>query len=321
MRILVSGSCGFIGSHVVDRLLAAHHEVLGVDCLEPRVHPEQMKPAWWPDSVELRVCHADAITYTDLAETECLIHLAAQVGVADSMADPDRYIRGNTVETTQLLRNLEQAMARGNLKRLVVASSMSVYGAGGHLVPESAPCVPASVYGLTKYDQERLCLMWGAQHRVETVALRFFNVYGPRQALTNPYTGVLANFAQALLAGQPPIVYEDGGQTRDFVYVADVADAVVRTATMAGPIFGAYNVCTGWPTSILTAARTLGLALGRPDIEPRITNTQREGDIRDCTGSPDLFAKRTGWRSRWMFRTGIEAYASWLLSFDRWLIA
>ena len=314
MKVLVSGACGFIGSHVVDRLLADHHEVLGVDSLEPRVHPEGVKPPWWPESAQLVVAEADKIPYWALADAECVVHLAAQVGVADSMVDPQRYIQQNTAQTATLLSDLEHAMGRGNLKRLVVASSMSVYGAGGHLVPESAPCVPASVYGLTKYDQERLCLMWGEQHRIETVALRFFNVYGSRQALANPYTGVLANFAQALLAGKPPIVYEDGGQTRDFVYVQDVAEAVVRTATMAGPIFGAYNVCSGMPTSILTAARTLGLALGRPDIEPRITGQSRPGDIRDCTGNPDLLAKRTGWQSRWSFRSGIEAYARWLLA-------
>jgi dTDP-L-rhamnose 4-epimerase len=314
MRVLLSGSCGFIGSHVLDRLLAANHEVVGVDSLEPRVHPSGTKPPWWPDSVRLIHATADKVPYTELTEAECVIHLAAQVGVADSMADPQRYIQQNTAQTSELLSDLSRALARGNLKRLIVASSMSVYGAGGHLVDETAPCVPASVYGLTKYDQERLCLMWGAKHRVETVALRFFNVYGPRQALTNPYTGVLANFAQALLAGKAPIVYEDGGQTRDFIYVQDVADAVIRVATMGGPVFGAYNVCTGWPTSILTAARSLGLALGRPDIEPRITGTKREGDIRDCTGNPDKLRRDTGWGARWSFASGIESYAAWLRS-------
>lgn len=312
MRVLLTGAAGFVGSHVLDRLLAANHEVLGVDILEPRVHPDGVKPSWWPDGVELRVRPVGNVEYTDLAEAECVVHLAAQVGVADSMTDPTRYVNHNTLQTVGLLRDLEHAMGRGNLKRLIVASSMSVYGAGGHLVDETAPCVPASVYGLTKYDQERLCLMWGAQHRVETVALRFFNVYGPRQALTNPYTGVLANFAQALLAGKAPIVYEDGGQTRDFIYVQDVADAVIRVATMGGPVFGAYNVCTGWPTSILTAARSLGLALGRPDIEPRITGTKREGDIRDCTGNPDKLRRDTGWGARWSFASGIESYAAWL---------
>ena len=285
--------------------------MLGVDSLEPRVHPNG-RPGWWPDSVPLRVTTADKIPYGDLAEAECIIHLAAQVGVADSMVDPWRYLEQNTMQTSAMLDDLLTAMGRGNLKRLIVASSMSVYGAGGHLVPETAPCVPTSVYGLTKYDQERLCLMWGEQHRVSTVALRFFNVYGPRQALTNPYTGVLANFAQALLAGKPPIIYEDGGQTRDFVYVADIADAVVRVATMPGPIFGSYNVCTGWPTSVLTAARSLGLALGRPDIEPRITGESRPGDIRDCTGLPDKLRRDAGWGARWSFTAGMEAYAAWL---------
>ena len=312
MRILLTGAAGFIGSHVLDRLRAANHEVVGVDCLEPRVHPAGVKPQWWPDGTELLVCTVDKVPYWALAEAECVIHLAAQVGVADSMLDSYRYIEHNTAQTSAMLDDLLNAMGRGNLKRLIVASSMSVYGHGVLDITESHPCVPVSVYGLTKYDQERLCLMWGEQHRVSTVALRFFNCYGPRQALTNPYTGVLANFAQALLAGKPPIIYEDGGQTRDFIYVADVADAVVRVATMGGPIFGAYNVSTGWPTSILTAARTMGLALGRPDIEPRITGEKRPGDVRDCTGLPDKLRRDAGWGARWTFQSGMEAYAAWL---------
>lgn len=314
MKVLLTGACGFIGSHVLDRLLAANHEVLGVDALEPRVHPTGVKPPWWPDRVELVVTTVDKVPYWALAEADVVIHLAAQVGVADSMTDPARYVEQNSLQTTVLLNDLRTALARGNLRRLIVASSMSVYGAGGMLVREDAPCVPASVYGLTKYDQERLCLLWGAQHRVETVALRFFNVYGPRQALTNPYTGVLANFAQALLAGQAPIVFEDGGQTRDFVYVSDVADAVVRVATMEAPIFGAYNVCTSWPTTILTAAHTLAQALGVPEITPRITRTKREGDIRDCTGNGDKLARAADWHPRTSFPAGIQAYANWLRS-------
>lgn len=312
MRVLVTGAAGFIGSHVLDRLLAAGHEVVGVDCLEPRVHPGQTKPAWWPESVQLHVTEVAHIPYWVYANAEAVIHLAAQVGVADSMTDPLRYVGGNTLQTASFLGDLRAVLHRGILRRVVVASSMSVYGSGGMLVTEDAPTVPASVYGLTKYDQERLCLLWGHQHRIEAVALRLFNVYGPRQALTNPYTGVLANFAQALLAGKPPIIYEDGGQTRDFIYVTDVADAIVRAATMPDTLTGVYNVCTGWPTTILLAARRLALALNRGEIEPHITRQTRPGDVRDCTGNNDKFYRATGWVPRWEFRTGIEAYAAWL---------
>ena len=313
MKVLLTGAAGFVGSHVLDRLLADGHEVLGIDSLEPRVHPAGVKPRWWPNNVELLVQPVSNIAYWARAEAEVVIHLAAQVGVADSMTDPMRYVQGNTEQTALMLNDLRQCLGRKNLRRVVVASSMSIYGEGGMLVPETHPVVPASVYGLTKYDQERLVLMWGEQHRVEAVALRLFNVYGPRQALTNPYTGVLANFAQAILADKPPIVYEDGGQTRDFVYVADVADAIVRAATMPDTITGAFNVCTGWPTTIIDAALMLRSALHKPALPITITRTQRPGDIRDCTGLPDKFNRASGWYAKRTFADGIEAYAGWLL--------
>ena len=314
MKVLLTGACGFIGGHVLDRLLADGHEVLGVDCLEPRVHASGKKPVWFPPDVDLLVTTVDHVPYWALTEAEVVIHLAAQVGVADSMEDPMRYVSGNSLQTQSFLCDLRAALDRGNLRRLVVASSMSIYGNGGMLVSEKAPCVPASVYGLTKYDQERQFLMFGEQFRKQAVALRFFNCFGPRQAMTNPYTGVLANFAQAVLNGQPPLVFEDGGQTRDFIYVADVADAVVRAATMQGPLFGAYNICTGWPTTLLTAAREMTRVLQRPDIEPVVTGLVRPGDVRDCTGNPDAFRRETGWLARYSFASGMERYAEGLLA-------
>ncbi len=284
------------------------HVVTVVDSLEPWVHPSETPPVF-PDGVEFVRCLVDRVPYGVRREQDRVIHLAAQVSVADSMTDFRRYIDHNTYQTAVFLEDLR---ANPDLRRLVVASSMSVYGDGGSRVHETAPCVPTSVYGLTKYDQERLCLLWGQLRGVQTFALRLFNVYGPEQQLDNGYTGVLANFARRLLAGESPIVYEDGSQTRDFVYVDDVADALVHACFTDIRAHGAYNVCTGDATTILGAARTLARHLHCEHIEPRLTGTTRAGDVKHCTGSPTRMASHLGWSSLVPFEAGIREYAAWL---------
>lgn len=308
MRLLVTGCMGFIARHVVKRLLDQGHSVVGVDSLDERVHKGVIPII--PEGLEFHHGSYADIPYHLLAETEVLIHLAAQVSVSDSAHDPCRYIMQNTHDTAVLLDDLKRA---NNLHRIVVASSMSVYGEGGVRVKEDAPVCPTSVYGLTKYDQERLCLIYGEQHRKHVAALRFFNVLGPGQALDNPYTGVMANFAKCLLNDEPPMVFEDGSQTRDFIYVEDVADAVVTVALSAKPVCSAYNVCTGEATSILSAARTLGHALNKAYIEPHLTGTKRPGDIRHCTGSPEKLQKHFNWTARTPFSIGVRDYARYLL--------
>ena len=245
MNILCTGSEGFIGKHVVKKLRALGHDVVGVDNLEPRVHGKDAVMEFAPHDLQVSY---DNIPYSVLREADIVIHLAAQVGVADSMTNPVRYVAHNTMATARFLEDLARP---GRLHKLVVASSMSVYGdpLTAQPIRESHGESPASVYGLTKYDQEMLCKFWGKQHDISTVALRFFNVYGPGQALSNPYTGVIANFANWLLAGERPIVYEDGQQTRDFVYVDDVAEAVVIAALMS-TYHDTYNICTSEPTTV-----------------------------------------------------------------------
>jgi dTDP-L-rhamnose 4-epimerase len=302
LNILCLGGAGFIGRHVIPRLLVQGHSVTVVDSLDRRVHPQ---PPVLPDAVRLLVMPADRTPESVLAQTQVVIHLAAQVSVADSASDPNRYVAQNSLGTSQLLDRLPDT-----IQRVVVASSMSVYGEGGYLVQETAPVCAASVYGLTKYDQERLCLLWGAKTGINAVALRFFNVYGPEQALTNPYTGVLANFAQKLLKGEPPIIYEDGLQSRDFIFVDDVADAVVRAATGDPLPSAVYNVCTGYATTVRQAAEQLARAL-KVKIEPVVTGVPRVGDIRHCTGDPSKL-NAFGWRAKVAFADGIQRYAEWL---------
>ena len=304
VRVLVLGGCGFIGRHVVDRLLALGHEVQVLDDMDERVHHGTVPKM--PSGVELIRSRYGNTPAWRFRQAEVVIHLAAQVSVADSAVDPGRYITQNSLETARFLMGLDNSI----VKRLVVASSMSVYGEGGVLVKEDAPVCPTSVYGLTKYDQERLCLIWGQQQQVPTAALRFFNVFGQGQALDNPYTGVLANFAKLLLHDQAPQVYEDGLQTRDFIHVSDVADAVIAAAFTN--VDGVYNVCTGHPTTVLDAGRTLATALDK-EIEPFVTGIVRPGDIRHCTGDPTKARDILGWQAKKSFHDGMMEYGQWLM--------
>ena len=310
--VLVLGSRGFIGRAVVGMLREAQHAVLEVDCLEPRVHPQDVS---MPRRSMLSGVKCADTPYTFLREADIVIHLAAQVGVADSMVDPVRYVRDNTLDTAKFLHRLHDKCVP---KKLVVASSMSVYG-DPHTdqpIDETTYARPESVYGMTKLDQEQLCLMWGVQHGVPVTALRFFNVYGPGQALHNPYTGVLANFANWILKGEQPVVYEDGLQTRDFIYVDDVADAVVQCAFRTrfknhGMPFQIFNVCTGVPQTIAGIATQMAVLLGK-DIMPHITHTERPGDIRHCIGNNEALRHALpSWQPR-TFTEGLEEYAAWL---------
>lgn len=306
--ILILGGAGFVGRAVVRRLLDKGHQATIVDSLDERVHKGREPDI--PEGASFLRGEVGDLPYAAFMDAEIVIHLAAQVSVADSAADPVRYLDQNTIGTAYMLLDLRRAR---RLRRIVVASSMSVYGEGGTRVKEDDSVNPTSVYGLSKYDQERLCLMWSLERRMSCAALRFFNVYGPGQALDNPYTGVLANFARRLLDDEPPVVFEDGSQTRDFIYIDDVADAVCTVALSDKPVNGAYNVCTGESTSVLRAAQLLGHALNKSHIEPHITNQKRPGDIRHCTGNPDKLARHFGWSSRTPFELGIKEYGRDLL--------
>lgn len=299
MNILLTGASGFIGTHVQQLLNQAGHTIHCIDSMEEQVHG----PGWerWP-----RAGDQDYTQQYDVA-----IHLAAKVGVGQSMYEPVDYVDCNSLDTAKLLTKL-----KGRVKRLVVASSMSVYGEGaidmlGNPYPtsEGKQVDLRSIYALTKYDQEQLSLIWGKANGVPTVALRFFNVYGPGQALNNAYTGCLAIFASRLLNGKPPVVYDDGQQTRDFIHVEDVARAVVHAALK--PIEeGIYNVGTGQPHTIESVARTLAEKLGA-DIPPTITGQHREGDIRHCYANIDKI-RATGWEPQVGWNEGLASYCDWL---------
>jgi dTDP-L-rhamnose 4-epimerase len=333
MRVLITGGAGFLGSHLADELLAAGHEVRALDSLVDQVHGGA-RPDYLAPEVELQVGDvrdADAVARA-LEGCEAVVHFAARVGVGQSMYDIAEYTSVNELGTAVLL----EALARRRPERLVVASSMSVYGEGLYEggveiertreqlergewepgprplpTPEAKPVALASIYALNKYQQERACLIAGEAYGFPAVALRFFNVYGPRQALSNPYTGVLAIFASRLLNGRPPLVYEDGLQRRDFVSVHDVARAT-RLALEGGGADGrVVNVGSGSSVTVLELAERLAQVLG-VEIEPVTTGEYRAGDIRHCFADVALARELLGFEPAVALEDGIAELAGWL---------
>jgi len=344
-RVLVTGGAGFIGSHLVDALVAKGHDVLVVDNLTPQVH--RTKPDYLNPRAEYRFedLRDDATLRAALADAEIVYHLASSVGVGQSMYRVEDYVSGNTLATAKLLQHLVDA--RGGVKRLVVASSMSIYGegsyrcdrcgivhpglrseeqlrghawepycptCGGPITPiptaESKPLAPTSIYAITKRDQEEMCLTIGRAYGIPTVALRYFNVHGPRQALSNPYTGVCAVFQSRIQNGRSPIIFEDGRQTRDFVSVHDIVQACVLTGERSAAAYHAINVGTGRPTSVLEIARALLDAYGR-DLPLRIENAYRAGDVRHCFADISLARKLLGYEPRVSLGDGLREFVEW----------
>lgn len=346
-RILITGGAGFIGSHLTDELLLHGHAVRVLDNLTPQVHgANATRPAHLDARAELVVgdVREPAAVERALAGVDAVVHLAAAVGVEQSMYQIREYLDVNSVGTAVLL----EALAKHPVKRLVVASSMSVYGEGSYegsggtsvndverdlellregqwdpLGPDGAALVPvptdenkparlASIYALSKYDQERMVLMFGQAYRIPAVALRLFNTYGPRQALSNPYTGVLANFASRLLNGTRPLVFEDGRQRRDFVNVKDVARAFRLALVRQAAVSSAINVASGHSVSIEEVAARLAKTLGRADLTATITGKYRVGDVRHCFADIGLARQLLGFEPTIDLETGIRELSRWL---------
>ena len=339
-RVLITGGAGFIGSHLGDELLRSGYRVRSLDSLVEQVHGDSQRPAYLAEEIEL--------VSEDLRDPEALrraldgvdsvVHLAARVGVGQSMYQLAEYAAANTAGTAVLL----EALLEHPVRKLLVASSMSIYGEGAYEpapavertheqlergewdprgpngeeltpvpTPETKQPALASVYALTKYDQERLCLLYGAAYDVPAVALRFFNVYGPRQALSNPYTGALAIFASRLLNGRAPVIYEDGAQRRDFVHVRDVARACRLALERDGSDGRAVNVGSGRSASILEVADALTQVLGK-EIEPELTGKFRAGDIRHCFADVTLARDTLGFEAEVALEDGMAELARWL---------
>ncbi len=356
-HVLVAGGAGFIGSHLVDRLLLRGFEVTVLDCMVPLVHGDaEMDADGWPVYLNPRARRIrgnildDGVFEASLTGITHLAYLAASVGVGQSMTNIVDYTRNNTLAAAVVL----EVLSRGNhqVRRMAVASSMSIYGEGEYRIAgndesvapplrtraqlearqwelesdgqlleptptsEDKPLKPASIYAVNKRDHEEMFLAVGAALDIPTVALRLFNAYGSRQALSNPYTGVAAIFISRLLNDQPPLVFEDGNQKRDFVHVLDVADAFATVLDSERPGFDTYNVGSGQGITINEIARVLARLL-RKNIAPEILNRYRVGDIRHCFADVSRIERDYGYRPTRAFEAGMSELIAWVGSAAR----
>lgn len=344
--IAVTGGAGFIGRHLCRDLRRQGYRVKVLDALLEQAHGTDPAVPSHDDMDEFihgDVRDRDALTHL-LRGADALVHLAAEVGVGQSMYEIGRYVSGNTLGTATLM----EIAVQSDIRRVVVASSMSIYGEGRYVTPdgqvhdaveraseavragrwepqgpngeplspaptpESKPPNLASVYALTKYDQERLVLMLGRAYGIETAALRLYNVFGPGQALSNPYTGVLAIFAGRLLNGQPPLVYEDGRQRRNFVDVRDVARAFRLALETPGIDGEAFNIAGEADHSVHEVARLLARAMDCEEIEPVILDKARIGDIRHCLADISKARRMLGYAPQHTLEEAVDELVGWV---------
>ena len=348
-RVLLTGGAGFIGSHIVDLLVERGYEVTVYDNLDPQVHgPARNLPAYFNPAA--RFVRGDvrdrAALAREVRHADVVYHEAAAVGVGQSMYEIMHYCDVNTMGGAVLLDIL--ANEQHHVRKLLVASSMSIYGEGKYQCPEHGavfprlrptaqlqihewevrcprcgvpaeacptdedkPLYPTSVYAVTKRDHEELFLSVGRAYKIPTVAFRYFNTYGPRQALSNPYTGVAAIFSGRLLNHAAPVIFEDGDQTRDFVHVTDIARANLLALETDRGDYEIFNVGTGRPVSIAHVARTLAATLA-PEVQPEIVGKFREGDIRHCYADIAKIQGLLGFAPQVKFEDGMLDLIEWV---------
>ncbi len=346
MKTLVTGGAGFVGSHLVRTLVDQGDDVVVLDSLQPQVHGDAAPDL--PASVELIVGDVGDAQLADqaLAGVDRVVHLAAAVGVGQSMYEIARYTELNTMATARFLERV--VAARPLPARMVVASSMSIYGEGeyrcsehGSQAPgprpeeqllartwelgcpvcgrdlepvatsEAKALIPTSIYAINKRDHEEMSLVVGSAYGIPTVALRFFNIYGPGQALSNPYTGVAAIFASRLLNGRSPVIFEDGRQSRDFIHVSDIVRGILLALESDAAPGNAINLGTGHITTVADVAEVLADGLG-VDVEAERNGQYRAGDIRHCVADTTRARELLGFEARVSFREGMAQLGEWL---------
>lgn len=346
-NILITGGAGFIGSHLADKLISRGYNVRILDNLNEQVHGKiKNKPHHLNNKAEFVFgeIRSKEDVKKSLKDIDVVFHFAAMVGVGQSMYEIREYTDVNNTGTAVLL----EALIEKPVKKLITASSMSIYGEGlyknknGNIseglersftqlkqaawevydengnklipypTPESKKPSLSSIYALSKYDQERMTLITGNAYNIPSTALRFFNVYGTRQALSNPYTGVLAIFASRLLNNNPPIIFEDGNQKRDFVNVHDIADAcllAMENEKAAGEVF---NIGSGNAYTIKEIAVRISQVLNKPEIQPEIIGKYRVGDIRHCYSDITKAKNILGYNPKISLEEGLTELADWL---------
>ncbi|MDF2694464.1 MAG: UDP-glucose 4-epimerase [Labilithrix sp.] len=344
-KVLITGGAGFIGSHLVDELLAHGHTVRVLDSLTPRVHQGGRRPTYLDPQADLIIgdVRDGALVEKALEGIDVVFHLAAAVGAGESVFEVDRCMSANNVGTAVLMDRL----VRSSVERLILGSSMSVYGEGLYrnpagsptevlrrrpdqlrrgewelsndgavltpiATPESkTPSIEGSVYAGSKYDQERMCLRFGRAFGIPTMVLRFFNAFGTRQSLSNPYTGELARFASRLLAGRRPLVSEDGNQLRDYVDVREVATAC-RLAMSADTRHAVFNIGSGRATSQLEIARRMATVAGASSLQPELTGKYHIGDVRHCFADVTRATQALGHHAAGHLDAGLVELLDWV---------
>ena len=347
--VLVTGGAGFIGSHLAQALVSRGHRVRVLDVLDPQVHGSNGSAPKTPAGVEMLrgdILDEDLLRRA-LIGVEVVFHQAASVGVGQSMYEPAAYTRVNSLGTARLM---EQIAARGSkVEKVILASSMSLYGEGKYvcaacgpaappprrrdgLIPgrwepecpgcaadlapaptdEGKPAAPTSVYAVTKRCQEETVLVMGRAYGIPAVALRYFNVYGPGQSLSNPYTGVAAIFASRILNGAPPLLFEDGRQSRDFVHVSDIVRANLLAMEKPQADYQVFNVGTGRRVPLLDlASGLLGKLAPETELSPEIVGSFREGDIRHCYADIAKIRQALGFAPEVSLEKGFDDLAAW----------
>jgi dTDP-L-rhamnose 4-epimerase len=346
-NVLVTGGAGFIGSHLVNALLANGHRVRVLDSLVEQVHGSNGREQFTSEAefIHADVCDAHAVAKA-LEGIDVVYHEAAEVGVGQSMYEIARYVKANDLGTAVLLE--EMIKRPGQFSKLLVASSMSIYGEGayrcrdcgditpdvrptGQLLkrewevncpvcdsilepiptPEGKPLIPTSVYAISKQVQEQYCLVVGKAYDIPTTALRYFNVYGSGQALSNPYTGVCAIFSSRLLNDQAPLIFEDGLQSRDFVHVSDIVQANLLALESDDGNYEMFNIGSGTSITVSEVASLLARGLGK-DIEPELIGRYREGDIRHCFADISKARQLLGYEPKVSLVDGIPELLEWV---------
>lgn len=346
-QILVTGGAGFIGSFLVEKLIERGYRVRVFDNLEPQVHPGGKPPGYL--SKEAQFIIGDVRDYQQLQAAmegvETIFHLAAMVGVGQSQYQVQRYVEANIGGTANLLDILVNS--RNKVRKVIIASSMSAYGEGAYRcqqcgmikaelrreeqmkrndwemtcpkcgktvqplpTKETKPLQCNSIYALTKKAQEEMALNIGRTYGIPTVALRFFNVYGPRQSLSNPYTGVVAIFMSRVKNGNPPVVYEDGLQSRDFISVHDIVQASLLALDKEEANYEVFNVGSGRAVSIKQIAK-LVIKLYGGKVEPLLTHKFRKGDVRHCFSDISKIREKLGFAPRISLEQGMEELKEW----------
>ena len=349
-KVLVTGGAGYIGSHLVDALVGREYEVTVLDALVPQVH----RSGTWPSYANPRVQYIQgdvrdrAVLQPLVQASDAVVHFAAAVSIGQAMYQIDRYVDVNTRGTALLLDILVNDPHK--VQKVIVASSIGVYGEGAYRCPRCGPQYPTirsveqlaardweqrcpvcrgqlepvptredkplyrdNIYSMTKYHQEEMVLLIGKTYGIPAVAPRFFNVYGPRQSLSNPYAGVAAIFLSRLLNDKQPTVFEDGGQLRDFVSIHDVVDCLVLMLENPGADYLPVNIGSGTTVTILEIARTLARLLGK-DIEALVTNQGRRFDIRHNTADITVARERLGYQPKVPLDRGMAELIDWAKS-------